>query len=192
MTRKTGLIEILLGGALLLSGCATSHHLAGMVNGLNYTSAQGGFSVPFPVSAEVGGRVLADNPQSVTFADSWGARITFSSLPFNADSDMMKALETQGREKALSEFVRRDYGNLITIHYHPEACEGAISFIILRPTGPKSSVAAFIHGHRLYLAETVLLPGVQLLAQADEQSQREREDWLEKRAVELGQSLEVK
>jgi hypothetical protein len=37
-----------------------------------------------------------------------------------------------------------------------------------------------------------LLPGVQLLAQSDEASQRERETWLEGRAVALAQSMEVK
>jgi len=197
MTRISGLIEIFLGAALLLPGCATSRHqkhvhLVGTVNGPDYTSAQGGFSVPFPVSFDVGGRVLADAPQSVTFGDKRGARITFSSLPFSAGSDMMKALETQGREKALSEFVRRDYGSLLTVHYHPDAREGAITFIVLRPTGRKTGVAAFTHGRRLYLVETDLLPGMQLLARSDEQSQRELDDWLEKQAVDLAQSLVVK
>jgi hypothetical protein len=192
MTQKNGLVEILLGAALLLCGCATSRHLAGTVSGPNYISAQGGFSVSFPVSAEVGGRVLSDTPQSVTFGDNWGNRITFSSRPFEARSSMMTMLETQGREKALSEFARQAYGNLITIHYHPEAREGAISFIVLRPVGPKTGVAAFLHGRRVYVVETDLLPGVQLLAQSDEQSQLDQEAWLEKRAVELAQSLEVK
>ena len=67
MTLKNGLIAFLLGTALLLCGCATSHHLAGAVNGPDYTSAHGGFTVPFPVSPEVGGRVLKDTSQSVTF-----------------------------------------------------------------------------------------------------------------------------
>ncbi len=53
-------------------------------------------------------------------------------------------------------------------------------------------MAAFLHGRRLYLVETDLPPGVQLLAQSDEQSQIDRDVWLEKRAVELAQSLEVK
>jgi hypothetical protein len=192
MTQKSGLVEILLGAALLLCGCATSRHLAGTVSGPNYISAQGGFSVSFPVSAEVGGRVLTDTPQSVTFGDNWGARVTFSSLPVEARSSMMTVLETQGREKALSEFARRQYGALITIHYHPEAREGAISFIIPGPVGPRTGVAAFLHGRRLYVVETDLQPGVPFLAQSDEESQRDWAAWLEKRAVELAQSLEVK
>jgi len=191
MTQKNGLVELLLGAALLLCGCATSPHLAGSVSGPEYTSARGGFSVPFPVSADHQGRVLTDAPQSVTFGDNWGARITFSSLPFEARSSMMRVLETQGREKALSEFARRQYGNLITIHYHPEAWEGAISFFILGSAGPKTGVAAFLHGRRLYLVETDLQPGVQFLAQSDEESQRDWGTWLEKRAVELAQSLQV-
>jgi hypothetical protein len=192
MTHKNGLVGFLLGAALCLDGCATSPHLAGRVIGPNYTSARGRFTVPFPVSPEVGGRVLKDTAQSVTFADNWGCRIAFSSLPFEARSSMTTMLEAQGREKALSEFARREYGNLIAIHYHPEALEGAISFIFLRPVGPKTGVAAFLHGRRLYLVETDLPPGVQLLGQSDEQSQRERDAWLENRAVELAQSLEVK
>jgi hypothetical protein len=192
MTQTNGLVGFLLGTTLLLGGCATSPHLAGAVNGPNYTSARGGFTVPFPVSPETGGRVLKDTAQSVTFGDNWGCRIAFSSLPFEARSSMTTVLETQGREKALSEFARREYGNLIAIHYHPDALEGAISFIFLRPVGPKTGVAAFLHARRLYVVETDLPPGAQLLGQSDEQSQREQDVWLEKRAVELAQSLELK
>jgi hypothetical protein len=105
---------------------------------------------------------------------------------------MMTMLEKQGREKALSEFARREYGNSITIHYHPEAREGMISFIYLRPVSPKTAVAIFLQGRRLFLIETDMLPGVQLLSQGDEQSQHERESWLESRAVALAQTLQVR
>jgi hypothetical protein len=192
MTRRTEVVEVLLAMALLLAGCATSQHLAGTVHGLDYTSAQGEFSVPFPVSSEVGGRILKDTPERVTFSDNWGSRITFLSAPFAAHSSMTAMLETQGREKALSEFARRIYGDLTAIHYHPEALGGAISFIYLRPAAAKTGVAAFLHGRRLYLVETDMLPGVQLLALNDEQSQRDREAWLESRAVALAQSMAVK
>ena len=50
----------------------------------------------------------------------------------------------------------------------------------------------FVHGSRVYLAETDMLPGVQLLAQNDEQSRQDREVWLEGRAVALAQSMDVK
>jgi hypothetical protein len=192
MTQKNGLVEFLLGAALLLCGCATSPRLAGSVNGPEYTSARGGFSVPFPVSADHEGRVLTDTPQSVTFGDNWGARITFSSQPFEARSSMTRVLETQGREKALSAFARQAYGNSITIHYHPDAREGTVSFIISGSAGPKTGVAAFLHSRRLYVVETDLLPGVQFLSQSDEQSQLEQATWLENRAVELAQSLQIK
>jgi hypothetical protein len=192
MTRKTGIMAMWLGAALLVCGCATPKRLAGSVHNAIYTSADGGFSVPFPVSAEVGGRVLSDSEQTVTFGDNWGSRITFSGRAIVAHSDIMTMLEKQGREKALSEFAKRVYSDLITVHYHPEVREGMISFIYLRPASPKTAVAIFIHGSRLFLVETDILPGVQLLAQNDEQSQLDRELWLESRAVALAQSIEAR
>jgi hypothetical protein len=192
MTAKSGIMAISFGTALLLCGCASTPRLAGSVKGSTYTSAEGGFSVPFPVSPEVRGRVLNDGPQGVTFGDNWGSRITFKERAILEQSSMMTMLEKQGREKALSEFARREYGGQITIHYHPDAREGMISFIYLRPVSPKTAVAIFLHERRLFLVETDMLPGVQLLAQSDEQSQSDRESWLESRAVALAQSIEVK
>jgi hypothetical protein len=192
MTAQSGMMAISLGTALLLCGCASPHRLAGSVNGSTYTSAEGGFSVAFPVSPEVGGRILTDGAQSVTFGDNWGSRITFKERAILEHSSMMTMLEKQGREKALSEFARREYGDLIAVHYHPEAREGMISFVYLRPASPKTAVAIFLHERRLFLVETDLLPGVQLLAQGDEQSQLERESWLESRAVALAQSIEAR
>jgi hypothetical protein len=192
MTRKTCMKAMWLGAALLLYGCATQQKLAGSVQGSTYTSAEGGFSVPFPVSAEVGGRIRNDSAQTVTFSDNWGSRITFSGLPISAHSSIVTMLEKDGREKALSEFAKRQYSDLITIHYHPEAREGLVSFIYLRPASPKTAVAIFIHGPRLFLVETDMLPGVQLLAQGDQKSVDDRESWLENRAVALAQSIQAK
>jgi hypothetical protein len=201
MMRKIGFYGLALAAALFAAGCKTSStfsntskpihatRLVGHLDGPNYTSAKGDFSVPFPVSAEVGGDVQSDGPQTVTFRDNWGSRITFSSLPFNAKSSMTTMLATEGREKALTEFVKRDYGDTFAVHYHPEAQGGAISFLFLRPVSPKMGVAAFIHGQRVYLVETDLLPGVQLLGGSDAKSQEEREVWLEQRAVTLAQSV---
>jgi hypothetical protein len=192
MTQKTAKLVMSLGAACLLCGCAGHPRLAGSVHSSTYTSVEGGFSVPFPVSAEVGGRILKDSAQNVTFGDNWGSRITFSGLPIVAHSSIMSMMEKDGREKALSEFAKRQYSDLITVHYHPEAREGMVSFIYLRPASPKTAVAIFIHGPRLFLVETDMLPGVQLLAQSDEKSQRERESWLESRAVALAQSIETR
>lgn len=182
----------LLGAALLLCGCGTTQRLSGTVNGPTYTSSHGDFSVPFPVSSEVGGGVLSDSPNSVTFHDNWGSRITFSSATFNSQSSMMSILQSKGRERALTEFAERQYGSEIDVHYHPTARDGVISFIFVRPVGPKTGIAMFVHGDRLYVVETGMLPGVQLLAQNDERSQADREVWLEGRAVELAQSMNVK
>jgi hypothetical protein len=200
MTRKTASIELLFLVALLLCGCASPRgaasprppRLVGAVSGPTYYAAKGDFSVPIPVSPELGGRAASDGPGTVTFRDNWGSRITFSLLRFNQDSSMMTVLQSQGHQTALTEFARRDYGGDITVHYHPDILGGAISFIYLRPVGPKTGVAAFIHGRDICLVETDLLPGVQLLGQSDERSQAEREDWLENRALSLAQSMEVK
>jgi hypothetical protein len=148
--------------------------------------------VALPVSPEVGGRVLNDSAQSVTFGDNWGSRITFTALDILEQSSMMTMLDKQGREKALTEFARREYGDLITVHYHPETREGMISFIYLRPASPKRAVAMFVHARKLFMVETDMLPGVQLLAQSDEKSQGERDTWLEGRAMALAQSIEIR
>jgi hypothetical protein len=192
MMPRSAMIGFLLGAALLLCGCATTQRLSGTVTGPTYTSSKGDFSVPFPVSSEVGGRVLSDGPNSVTFHDNWGSRVTFSSATFSSQSSMMSILQSKGRERALTEFAKRQYGSEIDVHYHPDARDGVISFIFLRPVGPKTGVAMFVHGERLYVVETDMLPGVQLLAQNDERSQADREVWLEGRAVELAQSMNVK
>jgi hypothetical protein len=175
---------------LSLCSCASSPRLAGSVHRSTYTSSEGRFSVPFPVSAEIGGRVLNDTAEMVTFHDNWGSRITFSGLPVAAHSSIISVLQKDGKEKALTEFAKRQYSDLITVHYHPELRDGMISFINLRPNSPKTAVAIFLHGSQLYIVETDMLPGVQLLAQNDAKSVTERETWLEGRAMALAQSIE--
>jgi hypothetical protein len=105
---------------------------------------------------------------------------------------MTSVMESQGRERALTEFAKRQYGNEIETHYHKDARDGVISFIFLRPVGESRGVAIFVHGTRVYEVETDMLPGVQLLAQSDAKSQSERMTWLEGRAVALAQSMDVK
>jgi hypothetical protein len=92
----------------------------------------------------------------------------------------------------LTEFAKRQYGSEIVVHYHPDARDGVIAFIFVRPVGSGTGVAVFVHGARVYLVETDMLPGVQLLAQNDEKSQLDRQTWLEGRAVALAQSMDVK
>ena len=186
-----GAIGWCLGATLLLSACVSEPSLSGTLRNGTYKSAAGKFSVPAPVSPEVGGRVKSDGPQSVTFTDNWGNRITFSSFAFNGQSSMEVVLKTEGREKALEGFMRREYGDSAKVHYHPSARNGTASLGYLRPVGPRTGVAAFISGLRVYVVETDLLPGVQMLAQGDERAQADYGDWLEGRAVELAQSIEV-
>jgi hypothetical protein len=191
MKQTPGMIGWCLGTALLLSACATQPSISGEMRNGTYRSAQGHFSVACPVSPEVGGRIKSDSPRSVTFGDNWGNRITFSSFDFSAQSSMTSVLETQGREQALDGLMRRQYGDMTKIHYHASAREGTVSLVYLRPVGPRTGVAAFIHGGRVYVVETDLLPGVQMLAQGDERAQIEYGEWLEGRAVELAQTIEI-
>jgi hypothetical protein len=101
-------------------------------------------------------------------------------------------MESQGRERALTEFAKRQYGNDIEAHFHKEARDGVLSFIFTRPVGEPRGVAQFVHGTRVYEVETDMLPGVQLLAQSDAKSKADRMTWLEDRAVALAQSMDVK
>ena len=183
--------------ALLWCGCAGSHntsspHIAGRVSGNSYTSPQGGFSVSYPVSPEVGGRIIRDDAQSVTFHDNWGSKISFYSKPIGAQSPLMSVPQSEGRTKALETFMKEIYGDSIVTHSHPDVLDGTTSFIWLKPVGPKTGVAAFIDQNRVYLVETDILPGVQLLSKTDEESQQAGDKWLENRAIELLRSMDIK
>jgi hypothetical protein len=182
--------------ALLWCGCAGPHeirpYVSGRIVGRSYISPEGHFSVPFPLSAEVGGRILRDDAQSVTFHDNWGSKISFYSRSFTAQSPLMTIPQSQERGKALETFMKDIYGDSIVTHYHPDVRDGTISFIFLKPVGPKTGVAAFIYEQRVYMVETDLLPGVQLLSKTDDSSQQALDDWLENRAVELLRSIEIK
>jgi hypothetical protein len=198
MLQRTAIIGFWLAAGLVLSGCKTGPsqpprpHLTGTVRRSTYISSAGGFSVPFPVSPEVGGRVVSDTPDSATFHDNWGSRITFSSVSFTAQSSMMATMQSQGRERALAEFAKRQYNSDIDVHFHTNTLGGTISFIFIRPVGSGTGVAMFVQGWRVFSVETDMLPGVQLLGQSDEKSRLDRLIWLEGRAVTLAQTMNVK
>jgi hypothetical protein len=183
----------------LLCGCAGPHevnpHIVGRVSGNTYTSPGGHFSVPFPVVSdpELGGRIIRDDAQSVTFHDKRGTLISFYSRPIGAKSPMMSVLQTNGPEKALGILAKDIYGEAIVPHYHPDVRDGTISFIYLKLVGPtKTGVAAFIHQKRVYFVETDLLPGVQVLSSSDPATQDSLDEWLENHAVELLGTMEIK
>jgi hypothetical protein len=181
----------------LFCGCAGPHearvHLVGRISGSSYTSAGGDFSVPFPVVPELGGRIIRDDAQSVTFHDNRGGLISFSSRAIGPRSPMMSVLQTNGPEKALETLAKDIYGDAIVTHYHPDARNGTISFTYLKLVGPtKTGVAAFIHQKRVYFVETDLLPGVQVLSSSDPATQDSLDQWLENHAVELLRTMEIK
>jgi hypothetical protein len=186
---------------LLWCGCASPRnaqphpaapHLAGRISGKSYTSAQGHFTVPFPVSPEVGGRIIRDDRQSVTFYDNWGSKISFYSQPISPRSPLMAAPQSEARGRALDTFMKDIYGQSIVTHYHPDALDGAVSFVLLKPVGPKTGVATFIRQQWVYLVETDFLPGMQLLSNSDDASEQARDQWLENRAVDLLRSIETR
>jgi hypothetical protein len=141
---------------------------------------------------EVGGRVLHDDAQSVTFYDDRGSRISFYSRSFPARSPMMSAPQSEARAKALETFMKDVYGDTIVTHYHPDVLDGTVSFVYLKPVGPKTGVATFIHQQRVYLVETDLLPGVQFLSKNDDASEQANDEWLENHAMDLLRSMETK
>jgi hypothetical protein len=190
-------IFVLVSLAALLGGCVSqtqepAYHMAGHFVGNIYESPRGNFSVPMPVSREVEGRVVFDDAESVLFRDSWGSRIAFSSGKIFANSPMMTILQTQGRDKALEAYLTHRYGAMMTFHYHADILDGVTSAIYVKPVGPKTGVAAFIHGNRIFLVETDLVPGVGVLAGNDEASQDAHDVWLENRAVELLGTMQVR
>ncbi len=203
VTNKFASVALSISFAVMASGCVSGDknppppkprktpkvHLVGSIKASAYTSSEGGFSVPVPVSPEVGGRVLRDGPQTVTFTDNWGSRISFTSQPILPTSTMMQMVESQGREKALTEFAHREYGDMIEPHYHSDVREGMLTFIYLRPAAPKMGVAVFVHNYRLFLVESDMLPGVSVLGQNDLASDGDRDLWLEGVAMRLAQSI---
>jgi hypothetical protein len=191
-------VYALICAVLLGAGCVSSTpgkprppHLVGSVSGNLYISQHGNFSVPFPVSPEIDGRILHDSAESVTFHDNWGSRITFYSAAFSSESSMANTLRDSGPQKALETFVTDQYGNLVEPHYHPEIRGGAVSLLFLRPVAPKMGVAAFISGNRVYWVTSDNLPGVQLLAQTDAASLKQQDQDLEKNALDLLQTMQL-
>jgi hypothetical protein len=200
MTDRTQILKFaaLACAGLLLGGCMGGQRhpspprMTGKIVGNIYQSPKGRFSVPVPVSKEVNGRVIHDDAESVLFQDNWGSRIAFRSGAIFTPSPMQAMLQKEGKEKALTAYLTQGYSSIVALHFHPEMLEGTMSFIYVKPVGPKTGVAAMIHDKRIYLVETDLLPGVQLLSKSDDASEAERDVWLENRAVELLRSMQIR
>jgi hypothetical protein len=187
--------------SLAAAGCVGPHdsepktphvHVVGTISGNTYISPRGDFSVPCPVNPDEGGRVLHDDPQSVTFFDNLGNRVSFYSKQFNEKSALNTLPQSHERGQALESFSKLIYGSDIEPHYNPNMLDGATSFIYIKTSGIKTGVGAFIHGGRIFLVETDLLPGADWVSKNDEDSQRQKEKWLEDRALGLLQSMDVK
>lgn len=183
---------VFVGLCLLASGCASKKphepplaHVMGKISGNEYTSPRGRFSVPCPVDPDLEGRVLRDDATGVTFVDRIGSKVTFNSLQIRPGSSMMNMLSTRGREEALNTFLRDDYGNLIVPHYHPEVLGGTSAFVFIKSGPTRMGVAATVHDERIYLVETDLPPGVELL-------QNTSDERLETNAMNLLQTLQFK
>jgi len=95
-------------------------------------------------------------------------------------------------KKTLDWVLRKFYASSITIHYHPDIRDGTSSFLFTK-TEPnrtvKAGVAVFIQGNRTYIVETDLADVTKALWRG---TMEEQDQWLEKRALELVQTIQIK
>jgi len=181
---------------LFMAGCV-GPKIAGKVVGETYTSAQQDYSVPFPLSPSWGGRIRGDstndNDNGVTFMDDSGGRVSFYALQLSVLSGWSNSLQVESREKQLDSIVKKMYGGTSAIHFDPSIRGGTVSFLTLEKRPQRKNpamvgVAAFIQRNQLYLVETDLSDATKFL---NRNPADELEKWLEKRAIELVQTIQV-
>lgn len=127
--------------------------LAGRIEGDNYVSATGEFSVPVMVLRELGGSVT-DTENVVTFTDRYSTHISIACFP--QDALQRWELETRGlrdyllyffTEFVLADFAKRFPGSSIeAARFVPELMDGAVITYALLPGGshfePTTGLAA--------------------------------------------------
>src|SRR5208282_4933216 len=100
--RKLFIATTFLTVSIFITGCL-GPKLTGKVVGETYISARQDYSIPFPVDPGMGGRVVGDstneNDNGVTFVDDLGSRVSFYALPFDANTELAKSMQSEGREK---------------------------------------------------------------------------------------------
>jgi hypothetical protein len=162
--------------------------LQGNFDGKTYTGADGDYSVPSPVS-DSDGKVVGDDRHGVTFRDDMGMRISFYSYEFKADSDIMVTLKTRGHRQAAEQFLKFPFKGIETWNFHPEIREGTVSVVCHKIEGIPTGVAAFMHNDRIYIVEFDLPRVTKFLSKMNS---HEQEQWVEQRAVELAQTIQLK
>jgi hypothetical protein len=122
--------------------CARGAELAGKMEGDNYVSATGEFSLPLPVLRELGGNVT-DTANVVTFSDNFSTHISIACFP--QDALQRWELDTRGlrdyllyffTDFVLADFTRRFPGsNIESARFIPELMDGALVTYALLPGG---------------------------------------------------------
>jgi hypothetical protein len=102
---------------------------------------------------------------------------------------MMTALNTGGHQPALELYLKLLYHGVEQLNYHPDICDGTTSLFISKDGVNKTSAAAFIHNNRIYLVEFDLPTATKTLWHGTEQEQIQ---WLEKKSIELAQTIQTK
>jgi hypothetical protein len=142
--------------------------LAGRVEGDNYFSATGEFSVPVPVLRELGGTVT-DTENVVTFTDSYSTHISIACFP--QDALQRWELDTRGlrdyllyffNDFVLTDFARRFPGSAIeSARFIPELLDGSLVTYAVLPGGshfqPKTGLAAPAPDNRITAKRGTLL-----------------------------------
>lgn len=173
---------ILVAGMLATPAFTQVPPLAGKLEGDNYVSATGEFSVPVPVLRELGG-TTTDTENVVTFTDSYSTHISIACFP----QDALQRWEFETRERrdyllyffnefVLADFERRFPGSTIeSARYVPELMDGSLITYCLLPGGsyfegkgevlsppPSVHVTAkrgtllFVRNHHVYVLSTEL------------------------------------
>lgn len=127
---------------LLPLAALAQERLAGRIEGEVYYSASGGFGIPIPVSAALGGRIL-DSANVVTFEDAFDTHLSIAC--FALDLTQKWELESRGRQAYLSyfftTFVRPDFErrfpgcSVENLRFLPDVHDGALAVCCLLPGG---------------------------------------------------------
>lgn len=187
--QRAYLIFILASAAFII-GCLSKPTL-GEVNNTTYTSKRGEFTVPFPYSSSIGGRVAGDDENGVTFKSNMAGAIScFYVLPINKDPELEKLLQTNKKE-TLMEATKKFY-SVSNVHYHPEVKNGAVSFVFFKEASKRyCGTAIFLSDRNIFIVETEPALAMELLGGWEKKKREEIDPILEKQALELLATIQV-
>lgn len=168
-------------------GLCSCTHLVGTVHDSSYTGARGDYSVPFPVLADMGGNVVGDDVNGVTFRDDFGSRVSVYSYVLPRSPAEEERVRIEGADALMALYIRKMF-RVESWHSHPEVRKGAISFAITK-NNTRCGVAIFAHGLHIYTVENDLPTVTQFLMHS--QNLESKDAWLESRALKVLQSIQL-